>query len=110
MAFINMGADDHLIIWQIFGSKFLGDFQSQFRSDLSWFEGLYNVIALASVQFSDRSFRVHHLSEFPAWVTVLMSGKYLVIRFISVQHILDSLIQAGVPGEYFGNSHYFLAI
>ena len=68
------------------------------------------MIALASIQFSDRSFRVHHLLEFPAWVTVLMGSEYLLIRFISIQHILDSLIQTGVSGEYFCNSHYFLAI
>ena len=39
-----------------------------------------------------------------------MGSEDLMIRFIPVQHILDGLIQTGVPGQNFRNSHYFLAI
>ena len=72
--------------------------------------GMDDVIALAAIQFPHIPLGVHHLPEFPAWVAVLMSGENLMVCFIAIQRILDSLIQTGVPGQNFRNSHYFLAI
>ena len=69
-----------------------------------------DVVALASVQLPDIPFGIHHLPELPARVAILMGGKDFVFGLISVQSVLNSLIQTGVPGEYFGDSHYFLAI
>ena len=68
------------------------------------------MIALTAIQLSHIPLGIHHLAVLPARVAVLMGSEDLMIRFIPVQHILDGLIQTGVPGQNFRNSHYFLAI
>ena len=110
VAFIHMGPDDHLVISQVLGGKFFCDLQRKLWGDFPRLEGLDDMIALTAIQLSHIPLGIHHLPEFPAWVAVLMGGEDLMIRFIPVQHILDCLIQTGVPSQYFSNRHYFLAI
>ena len=55
------------------------------------------MIALATIRFPNRSLGVHHLLELPARVAVLVGGEDAVIGLITVQNILDGLIQSGVP-------------
>ena len=103
--FVNMCADDHLIIRQVLSRKFHGDFQRQLRGEFSRFKGLDDVITLASIQFSKGTLGVHHLPVLQSGVAVLMIGQNLAVGFISIQHILNGLIQLGISGQNFCNSY-----
>ena len=103
--FVHMRTDDHLVVRQVFSRKFHGNFQRQRRGDFSRFEGLDDMIALASIQFSEVTFGIHHLPVLQTGVAVLMIGQNLTVGFISIQHILNGLIQPGIPGQNFCNSY-----
>ena len=103
---VGVSADHHLIARQIFRRKSFGQFQSQFRSDLTRLKGLDDMVALPAACLAQLPLGVHHLLVLMAGVTILMGGEDAALRFLPVQYILDCLVQVGVPGQDLSDGHY----
>ena len=105
MVTIRVRANDHLITHQILRGKLRGNLQRQLRCDLVRNKGLDDVVALPPIQLAQLSLGVHHLLVLKAGITVQVGCEYLFLGLISVQNILDCLLQPTIPGQNFRDRH-----
>ena len=102
---VHMNADHGFIPRQMLLRELLGDFQCQFRGDLSRFEGLDHVVILHAVRLAYSPFGVQHLAALPAWVAVQMGGEDALLGLVPIEDVVDADVQAALPGQDFCDGH-----